>query len=303
MIGRLPALVTAAIAVARSFAAASPDLAFTVPGVALHGRVVDEWGKPIAGAEVLLCDDNGPCRFAMFRGVTWRGTLAGLVASLPLVNRNPDHYTLTTTRADGSWRARLIVDPQNASDTTRAVVTAPHREIVERTALRGPLDADIALRPASTLHVEPQCGGTRCAGTIEISLAPYTQVPDSHIERLAPATYSVVVYANRNEPGEHRGTAVVEATFTPRALQITVALQPFGSGLSIRGTGGFGNNSVSSTCWGGGVEIHRSASTDASGGFELRDVGAPPCVVDSYTLHSHVRAKVDTLPATGVVLR
>jgi hypothetical protein len=48
--------------------------------------------------------------------------------------------------------------------------------------------------------------------------------------------------------------------------------------------------------------VYRSALTDASGEFELRDVGPPPCFIDVDGLRGATR-RVDTVPAVGIELR
>jgi hypothetical protein len=289
----------------------------------LSGRVVDEWGAPIAGAEVMVCADVDPCGFAFHHGVASPGSIASLARTATRPSWSADSYAVVATRSDGTWTARiaLIRTSGFGGNDVHAVVTAPHREMVEHRTNEGaprPLGADIRLRPASTLDVDPQCNRGPCTGPIDVGVSPHRPYPGRHLERLAPGGYRVLVRENRNEPGERRGTAVIETTYTPRALRIPVALQLAGTGKSIRGTvklGGAASIGVVARCFGpllGGRPIdepvYRSTRTDASGGFELRDVGPPPCVVElsgypvGRSAYSDAHVKVDSLPATGIAL-
>jgi hypothetical protein len=249
------------------------------------------------------------------QGVSAPGPIADLARAVTQPSWSADSYAVAITRSDGTWTARIALKRQSGIGAElHAVVTGPHREIVERRASEGgprPLSADIPLRPASTLDIDPHCN-IPCPGEIDVSVARQPH-PGRHIERLAPGGYRVAVRANRNQPGERRGTAVVEATYTPRALRIPVVLQPVGTGKSIRGTVKLGAGPprrLDAQCFGiGGDEpVYRSADIDSSGAFELRDVGPPPCFVEvagfvhDGDVYGGAHVEVKTLPATGIVL-
>jgi hypothetical protein len=280
----------------------------TAPDLTLSGRVVDEWGKPIAGAEVLVCADFGPCGPVIQQGATSPSSLAELAKAITPGSWSADSFAVALTRSDGTWSAR-IVPKRRAGDPyeVRAVVTAQHREIVERSENQGaprPLGDDVRLRPASTLDIDPHCNASSCSGSIDVGVSPHRPHAGTHLERLAPGGYRVTVVENRNQPGERRGTAVVEATYTPRALRVPVTLQPSGTGKSIRGTvnlRGQPPREVSVRCVSGDEPVYRSTKTDVSGAFELRDVGPPPCVVELYVA-GNPRVEIKALPATDLVL-
>lgn len=282
----------------------------TAPDLTLSGRVVDESGKPIAGAEVLVCADFGPCGFAIRRGVASPSSLAELATAITPASWSSDSYAVAVTRSDGTWTARIVVKhrPRDRPEV-RAVVTAQRREIVERLAHEAaprPLGDDIRLRPASTLDIDLRCNGGPCTGSIDVGVSPRERHAGTHLERLAPGGYRVTVVENRNQPGERRGTAELEATYTPRALRASATLQPSGTGKSIRGTvspRGEPPREVGARCGGGGGDepVYRSTKTDVSGAFELRDVGPLPCVVELYVA-GNPRVEIKTLPATDVVL-
>jgi hypothetical protein len=279
------------------------------PDAALGGRVVDEVGRPLAGAEVMLCRGDQPFGTVIWRARTTPGTLSELAraaAATPSAT-SPGSYMVVTTGADGRWAARLPPHPSYVLPL-RAVITAPRREIVERSEQQlwlGSMRADIPLRPASSLDVEPICDGIPCDGEITVSAGRHEGFRGRHIERLVPATYTVDVSAGRNVRGERRGTVVVDVTYTPAALRVAVALHAPGTGTSIRGIvspPGGSSRRVTARCGDSDDAVYRSAQTDASGEFELRDVGPPPCFVDVDGLRS-VTQRVETVPAEGIELR
>jgi hypothetical protein len=51
-----------------------------------------------------------------------------------------------------------------------------------------------------------------------------------------------------------------------------------------------------------GTPVYRDAKTDASGAYELRDVGSPPCTVQASGRRSMAEVNVTTLPAKNVEL-
>jgi hypothetical protein len=280
----------------------------TAPDLALSGRVIDEWGKPIAGAEVLVCADFGPCGFVIQQAVASPSSLAELAKALTPASWSADSYAVAVTRSDGTWTARIVAKrPAGDRPDVRAVVTAQHREIVERSENQGaprPLGEAIRLRPASTIDVDPRCNGRPCSGSIDVSVSARRPYAGTHLERLAPGGYRITVVENRNQPGERRGTAEFEATYTPRALRVSVMLQPSGTGKSIRGTvnlRGEPPREVGVRCGRGDEPVFRSTKTDVSGAFELRDVGPLPCVVELYAA-GNPRVEIKALPATDVVL-
>ena len=123
-----------------------------LPTAGVHGTVVDERGKPIANAEVLVCDDNGaPCGSVAQLAQTKPGTLASLVTG------DPKGWSIATTAPDGTWSAPTHVYRLSA------VITAPGREVIERTVQSpGELEPPIALRPASTIDIAAWCDGHAC---------------------------------------------------------------------------------------------------------------------------------------------
>jgi hypothetical protein len=253
----------------------------------LRGRIVDETGAPIAGAEVLGCGERMPCTFLYRNAHKSAGSLRDQIAAMT----PPPNVTIATTAADGTWSL-------GPSLHDIVVATAPGREIVQQTVRPG---GDVMLRPASSLEIRPRCGRSACAGKITISLGDYDRVDGTRLEHLAPGTYAIDVTENRGLAGERSDRVTVDIGFVAKAQQLDVPLAPSGTGKSIRGTaqvdGTPGPVRVIATC---GTTVRR-ADADAKGAFEIKDVGAPPCTVEIYSGTS-TPVTVTKLPATGIQL-
>lgn len=278
------------------------------PELTLSGRVVDEWDRPIAGAEVMVCADFGPCGFIVRDAISSPSTLTELARTLPRTTWADGSSAVATTQSDGTWTARVALDRKiETRANVHAVFTAPHREIVEREGHEAGLGSQIGqirLRPSSALDIDPRCDGAPCAGVIEMASALAWRFQSRHVERLTPGAHTVTVYENRGEPGERRATAAIEVGYAVRAQRVSLALQAVGTGKSIRGTVKPGAGSpvhIHADCAGVPGPVRRQATADAAGAFELRDVGPPPCFVGLSGPDSQ-QVKVDALPATGIVL-
>ena len=67
------------------------------------GVVTDNFGRPIAHAEVLLCQDNGQCDFAVQR-VQWaRGTMRDEIEKDPDLARRASELVVTDRAERGNW--------------------------------------------------------------------------------------------------------------------------------------------------------------------------------------------------------
>ena len=262
----------------------------------LEGRIVDERGRPIANAEVMLCSEFSPCgtmRHALTRSP---GTLASLVPA------GAKSFTVVTTDGTGTWRAA----PPDRGDI-QMVAVAPGRELVERAAWSatqklGPITR---LRPTSTLDVDARCGAAACTGAITLATGD-DQLQGSHVERLAPGTYTLRVSADIGKPGEQAGTATVDVPFLAKALRVRVDLHPRGTGKSIAGrvelaSGTLDSVEVSARC---AADVQRTAHAARDGTFVLEDVGKPPCQIQitSATLDGGP-VTVAHLPAANLVLK
>jgi hypothetical protein len=282
--------------------------AFDAP-FSVAGRIVDEHGAPLAGVDVLACAGYGPCTTLASKLMTSPETLAQLATAEAL---DPASTALRTTGADGRWTA-TIRRGTNAhwGDPVALVVTAPGREIAERAATDpSQLAGDIVLRPAASLDVDLRCGKAACTGNMRVALDRYRWFGGTHLEHLAPGTYALETTVDFGQPGERRGTARFSVTFAGGAQHVTVAVAPVGSGKTIRGTAVVVGPrvtregiSVHARCEGAsGTPVYRDAKTDASGAYELRDVGSPPCTVQASGRRSMAEANVTTLPAKNVEL-
>jgi hypothetical protein len=277
--------------------------------IALSGRIVDEHGMPIAGAEVAVCAGNGPCTSLAYDLATSSSSLAQLAATKKF---DPAGMSVRTTAADGKWSA-TVTRPNDArwSDPLTVLATAPGREVAERSANDvTQLGGDLALRPASSLDVDLRCGKAPCTGKQRIALTQYRWFDGTHLEHLAPGVYTIEATVDFGQPGERRGTATVTVTFAGGAQHATIALKPLGTGKSIKGTAKILGRTtktdgvaVRARCEGkGGTPIYRETKTDAAGAYELRDVGAPPCTVEAASGRSIEEVKVDKVPADGVTI-
>src|SRR5215470_8177280 len=84
-----------------------------------EGVVTDNFDRPIAHAEVLLCQDNGPCDFAVQR-VHWsRGTMRDEIDKDPDLARRASELVVTDSDARGHWRA------ETALPISHVIATAP----------------------------------------------------------------------------------------------------------------------------------------------------------------------------------
>jgi hypothetical protein len=284
------------------------------PTMKLSGRIVDEWGKPLAGAEVVVCSEYGPCTSIAHDAMTSPAKAADLIAKYPKPSWAADTFAVATADRDGRWQGTVAVRMKTWNDQMHLVAIAPGREIVERSA--HPLEAstvfahDIAARPAIAVDLEPMCGGVRCAGKLSLSTSAGRRHEGTHLERLAPGLYTIVVRSNPGS-GERAGKAIVDAPFGAKPKRVKIVMAPTGTGKSIRGTVELTRNGakvdkvhISARCEGSGEVVYRSATSDATGKFEIADAGAPPCTVDlgpagpDERMSGITSAKVDKLPAT-----
>jgi hypothetical protein len=191
-------------------ASASPNLdplstATAAPSVG--GLVVDEYGRPIAGAEVMVRSDN-------------RDSSALYLAA------TPDQISTerVITDADGRWTV-----PSTLRSTTGrfdVAISAPGREVVAREREWGDF-ARVTLRPASTLDVVPMCGFRQCAGTIKTVVAAGRWIDGTHVERLAPGSYRIRVLLYAGEHVERRGAVTLDVDYVPTHRRVGVWMSKF----------------------------------------------------------------------------
>jgi hypothetical protein len=250
--------------------------------IALTGRILDENGKPIAGAEVLACSAVGPCTSVGKRAVTTRGTLAELGGKGTVT---------TTTASDGTYRA-IVAKSKTWGEMIQIVATAPGREVVTRDS-EDPLvlAGDIVLRPASSLDVAFTCDGKPCTGVPRLAISEREWFEGEHLEKLPPGTHTIEAFDDYGKPGERRGTATIDVTYSGLPQRVTVAAKPIGTGKTIRGTAPPWAH-VYARC-GTGRMIFREATADSKGTFKLDDVGPLPCTLMLGTQ----QIKVTALPA------
>lgn len=277
------------------------------PATSIAGKVLDEHGRPLAYAEVLLCNKEGACQRAAHLARTSKGRLADLVSGLQ--NASPSDYAYAITDGSGHWTTTLAIRPDYASDRVHALFTGPGRELVERSSpyfAPEELGSELRLRPAIDLDVTARCPRSPCTGELRIFVSPYRWYDGTTLAHLSPGTYVVHIARDFGKPTEMRGKLVVDVTYATRSQQVALALQPVGTGQSISGTASLSGKTsgvhVIAKCGGSSNQaVVREAITDAHGRFELKNVGAPPCNVRlSSSASSGVT--VDKLPATGVVV-
>jgi hypothetical protein len=226
-----------------------------------------------------------------------------------------DSFAIARTGSDGRWTATFNIHPRSAHDhdgKIRAAFTAPNRAAVEYEvhpySAAERLGRDIVLQHASSLDLEPVCGGGPCRGKLSTSTTRYDHYDGTHVERLVPGTYTIHVRENGSQPGERLGTAIVDITHATKAQRVKVTLAASGTGKSIRGTAKLDavareNIGVMARCTGGSIDVRREALTDAAGAFEIRDAGPPPCEVSLASgSGSNASATVTILPAAGIAL-
>jgi len=240
-----------------------------------HGTIVDERGTPIAGAEVMLCDDAGPCSWVASLARTDPSTLASLATRV----QDPKGWTIVTTKLDGTWHV--------ATQATRvgAVITAPGREVRElEVNSREELEAPIVLRPASTIDLAAWCEGHACTTP---KLGEGRRVWDgTHLEHVAPGTYHLTVWNDQGSKYEKVAALDVEMPFAVRPQTARAVLRDTGTRHDIHGTveiPGVQNlegHHVSVRCIGAAEETWRDARTDPKGAFDVPNIGALPCRID-----------------------
>lgn len=278
------------------------------PPTSLDGRVSDERGRPLAGAEVLLCRAKGLCDRVADRARASSESLAAIVRTFK--DEPPSAYAHAITDQAGRWTTPTPPPLDDTSDRVDALFTGSGRELVSRSARVsevGTLGADLRLRPAVTLSIAARCPLDRCTGALELSVSPRRWHEGSSLARLSPGTYVVRVARDRNQPKELRGQVVVDVTYAAKAQQVALALRPSGTGKSISGTASLDGKTtgveVIARCGASADDaVYRVAVTDDRGHFELKDVGAPPCHV-RLAGSSAAGISVSELPAAGLVVR
>lgn len=196
------------------------------------GRVLDEFGRPISGAEVVVCADpadggyTSACTLASYRGRTSANSLTNLITAS---DAEMTPYAIVRTDIDGRWKMPSGWKAP-AETEVHVVVTAPGRELVERTVgpreLLGPrgmvrtivAGSVITLRPASNADLELQCPDGACTETVYVEGREGT-----HIERLAPGTHTLSV---RTE--SLHGRVVIDVGYESRPQRIRVTMTPNG---------------------------------------------------------------------------
>ncbi len=254
------------------------------PTSEITGRVLDERGRPLAGVEVVVCNDHGPCGDLASQARASSLALSDLVDEMTRLR--PGDVAIARTGDDGRWRATFAIRPTYAGDKVLAVFAGRGRELVERDSSYlqpASLGADLVLRPAADLDVAATCDGASCSGAIEISEAPYKWHEGTALAHLTPGVHVVRVTIRRGKPGERRGELAVEVPYGRGALRRTVGVRPVGTGESIRGTASLGDQHVGvtviATCERADDPVIRTARTGDDGRFELADVGDPPCTL------------------------
>jgi hypothetical protein len=240
-----------------------------------HGTIVDERGAPIAGAEVMLCDEAGPCSWVASLARTDSSTLASLANQV----KDPKGWTIVTTKLDGTWHV--------ASQATRvgAVITAPGREVrALDVQSREELAAPIVLRPASTIDLAAWCDGHACTTP---KLGDGRRIWDgTHLEHVAPGTYHLIVWNDQGSKYEKVGAIDLEMPFAVKPLTARVVLRDTGTKHDIHGTveipgeQNLEGHGVTVRCTGAAVDTWRDARTDRKGAFDVPNIGALPCRID-----------------------
>jgi hypothetical protein len=264
------------------------------------GVVTDNFGRPIAHAEVLLCQDNGLCDFAVQR-VQWaRGTMRDEIEKDPVLARRASELVVTYSDARGHWRAETILPISHvratAPDWTVGVTDLRGRGPSELT-----IPIEIELRRAATIEIVPHCNPEPC-GRLTPTLL-------THVEL---GTRIVAVVSNANRAGEQRGSRTVELV---GPATVDVDLQRTGTGRSIAGelhveglsAGTLAerrSRDVHATIRARCGDVERWIDIGTARTFVLEDVGPPPCRVsallatDWHEVSDAKDARVDELPAT-----
>ncbi|MEO8553673.1 MAG: hypothetical protein ABI678_27050, partial [Kofleriaceae bacterium] len=191
-----------------------------------HGTIVDERGAPLAGAEVMVCDELGPCSWIAHEARTKSGTLATLAAN---ALKDPKVFRIVTTGADGTWSI------PTAASRVSATITAPGREVhTYDVNSKEELEPAIVLRPAATIDLAAWCDGHACTSP---TIGEQHAIWDgTHLEHVAPGTYRLVVWSDRGSKYERVGSVELEMPFAAVALTSRVVLHATGTGHTIRGT-------------------------------------------------------------------
>jgi hypothetical protein len=262
------------------------------------GVVTDNFGRPIAHAEVLLCQDNGPCDFAVQR-VQWaRGTMRDEIEKDPDLARRARELVVTESDAHGHWRAETALPISHvratASEWTVGVADLRGRRPNELT-----IPIEIELRRAATIEIVPHCNPEPC-GRLSPTLLTHVQL----------GTRTVSVVSNADRAGEQRGTRTIDLV---GPVAIDVDLQSTGTGrsiagqLEVEGVGSLAERrsaavhaTISARCG----DVERWIDIGTARTFVLEDVGPPPCRVSAHLATdwhevSHVKDEfVNELPAT-----
>ncbi len=242
----------------------------------LSGRVVDEHGAPIAGAEVLLCTYHSLCDSVKTEVVATSDSLVEIGERLGAASPRST-YGVTRTDAAGRWSLRTpVADPVNVASRPAALVTAIDREIAALPA--SDVARDVTLRPAAPLDLDLHCGTAPCLTEVTITGDPLAR-RGTHFAHLESGHHAFDVIANHNRAGEMYGHVEIDVSAVAR--RVPVELAPTGTGFAITGkVSGCAADArlVVARCGTGGSARYRYTSP-RSGVFEIDDVPSPPCTV------------------------
>ncbi len=241
----------------------------------LSGRVIDERGAPIAGAEIVLCTYHSLCDSVTSEAVASNDSLVQLAERFGRESPRST-YAVATTDVDGRWSVRAPdPDPVSASPAT-VVVTAPDREIVARPVS---VARDAALRRAAPIDLDLHCGATPCPNDVTI-MGDLLASHGTHFAHLEPGHHRFTVIVYRDHAGEMIGRVAIEVGEV--AQRVPVDLTPTGTGLAIKGrVGGCPTADarfIVVRCGTGASARYRYIGL-RSGAFEIDDVPSPPCTV------------------------
>jgi hypothetical protein len=298
----------------RPHAQASQSSKAAIDG-ALGGVVLDDAHNPIAGVEVLLCARPAACSFVRQHALASSQSLQAVVAELP--KWISESTTLTTTDSAGRWRA--VQHTREPGEVIVGLFASPGRELGYAGASASEatrIFAEVTLRPAIAIDLDLQCGESPCRA-IMTTIGAGDRFPNAtHIERLPRGVYEFSIFSGFGQPGERRGRARVDTSSAQDAIVVEIPMSQVGTGQPIQGTAAVHKDDdtlvaklvVAATC--GAERVARRAQTDASGAFELKDVGPPPCELtiatdfgeDYEPLFGTYRVIVDRVPAMDVRL-
>ena len=270
----------------------------------VSGRVVDETGAAVAGAEVMVCATD--CAQEIEDVLAGELTIEQAVgaASSPRVG-------YASSRPDGLFTVAVAASPD-----LDAVVAAPGHETVP---WRPAFGSSIMLRRTFDVEIEPWCRDRLCPHGAFVLYAG-RRLPTR--VALPAGEQELDIRSDWYEPGEMQAHTKITVSPTPNQ-RVRVVLAPTGTGQTITGmlrdrtsSGDVVDVEVEVVCAGG---WSRRGRLDHRDGFEVDDVPPPPCVVtaliedqpDYPVRHPQFprprlkwgpSVEVERLPAKGIVL-